>query len=41
MLGAEKLLHELQDKAGPGMTLAPAPCSGRAQNEEFCAGVAH
>src|SRR5277367_6250671 len=29
MLGAEKLLHELQDKAGPGIRVARAPCVGR------------
>ena len=29
MLGAEKLLHELQDKAGPGIRVVRAPCVGR------------
>src|SRR4051812_3874662 len=29
MLGAEKLLHELQDKAGPGVRVVRAPCVGR------------
>src|SRR6187397_1972385 len=28
MMGAEKLLHELQDKAGPGVRVARAPCVG-------------
>src|ERR1700748_3426827 len=28
MLGAEKLLHELQDKAGPGIRVVRAPCVG-------------
>src|SRR5438477_2474701 len=29
MLGAEKLLHELQDSAGPGVRVVRAPCVGR------------
>src|SRR3979409_453908 len=29
MLGAEKLLHELQDRAGPGIRVVRAPCVGR------------
>src|SRR6202795_2901637 len=29
MLGAEKLLHELQDTAGPGVRVVRAPCVGR------------
>src|ERR1700709_2752482 len=29
MLGAEKLLHELQDKAGAGIRVVRAPCVGR------------
>src|ERR1700755_2771881 len=29
MLGAEKLLHELQTKAGPGVRVVRAPCVGR------------
>src|SRR6201998_4758539 len=29
MLGAEKLLHELQDSAGPGIRVVRAPCVGR------------
>src|SRR5258708_9296244 len=29
MLGAEKLLHELQTKAGPGIRVVRAPCVGR------------
>src|SRR6202051_5162162 len=29
MLGAEKLLHELQDGAGPGIRVVRAPCVGR------------
>ena len=29
MLGAEKLLHELQDTAGPGIRVVRAPCVGR------------
>src|SRR5207302_6236668 len=29
MMGAEKLLHELQDKAGPGIRVVRAPCVGR------------
>src|SRR6476619_8571650 len=29
MLGAEKLLHELQDQAGPGIRVVRAPCVGR------------
>src|SRR3989440_7953179 len=29
MLGAEKLLHELQDKVGPGIRVVRAPCVGR------------
>src|SRR6202046_372130 len=29
MLGAEKLLQELQDKAGPGIRVVRAPCVGR------------
>ena len=29
MLGAETLLHELQDKAGPGIRVVRAPCVGR------------
>src|SRR5213595_3909704 len=29
MLGGEKLLHELQDKAGPGIRVVRAPCVGR------------
>src|ERR1700710_2074971 len=29
MLGAEKLLHELKDKAGPGIRVVRAPCVGR------------
>src|SRR5882757_9534163 len=29
MLGAEKLLHELQDKAAPGIRVVRAPCVGR------------
>src|ERR1700724_14346 len=29
MLGAEKLLHELQAKAGPGVRVVRAPCVGR------------
>src|SRR5258706_5315160 len=29
MLGAEKLLHELQDSAGPGIRVLRAPCVGR------------
>src|SRR6202166_4147402 len=29
MLGAEKLLRELQDKAGPGIRVVRAPCVGR------------
>src|SRR5258706_14890132 len=28
MLGAEKLLHELQDSAGPGVRVVRAPCVG-------------
>jgi formate dehydrogenase len=28
MLGAEKLLHELQDKKGPGVRVVRAPCVG-------------
>src|ERR1700710_3141324 len=28
MLGAEKLLHELQDRAGPGIRVVRAPCVG-------------
>src|SRR5579872_1646349 len=28
MLGAEKLLHELQEKAGPGIRVVRAPCVG-------------
>jgi formate dehydrogenase beta subunit len=28
MFGAEKLLHELQDKAGPGVRVVRAPCVG-------------
>src|SRR6201989_1467078 len=29
MLGGEKLLHELQDSAGPGIRVVRAPCVGR------------
>ena len=29
MLGAEKLLHELQDNSGPGVRVVRAPCVGR------------
>ena len=29
MLGGEKLLHELQNKAGPGIRVVRAPCVGR------------
>src|ERR1700754_604786 len=29
MLGAEKLLHELQNTAGPGIRVVRAPCVGR------------
>src|SRR6195952_1884569 len=29
MLGAEKLLHDLQDQAGPGVRVVRAPCVGR------------
>jgi len=29
MLGGEKLLHELQNKAGPGVRVVRAPCVGR------------
>src|SRR4051794_24265393 len=29
MLGGEKLLHELQDAAGPGIRVVRAPCVGR------------
>src|SRR6201997_1761736 len=29
MMGAEKLLQELQDKAGPGIRVVRAPCVGR------------
>jgi formate dehydrogenase beta subunit len=29
MLGAEKLLHELQESAGPGIRVVRAPCVGR------------
>ncbi len=29
MLGAEKLLHQLQDTAGPGIRVVRAPCVGR------------
>src|SRR5438045_8474048 len=29
MLGAEQLLHELQDKAGPSIRVVRAPCVGR------------
>src|ERR1700740_149700 len=29
MMGAEKLLHELQTKAGPGIRVVRAPCVGR------------
>src|SRR5947208_16092492 len=29
MLGAEKLLHELQSSAGPGIRVVRAPCVGR------------
>src|SRR5580693_891723 len=29
MLGGEKLLHELQTKAGPGVQVVRAPCVGR------------
>src|SRR5438552_13701342 len=29
MLGAEKLLHELQEKAGPAIRVVRAPCVGR------------
>src|SRR3977135_2750204 len=29
MLGGEKLLHELQDQAGPGIRVVRAPCVGR------------
>src|SRR5262245_6425982 len=29
MMGAEKLLHELQDSAGPGIRVVRAPCVGR------------
>ena len=29
MLGAEKLLHELQDASGPGIRVVRAPCVGR------------
>src|SRR6266567_5788598 len=29
MMGAEKLLHELQDGAGPGIRVVRAPCVGR------------
>src|SRR6201997_1080452 len=29
MLGGEKLLHELQTRAGPGMRVGRAPCVGR------------
>ena len=29
MLGAEQLLHELQNKAGPGVRVVRAPCVGR------------
>src|SRR5207302_9452705 len=29
MLGAEKLLHDLQDSAGPGIRVVRAPCVGR------------
>src|SRR6202161_1777609 len=29
MLGGEKLLHELQDRAGPGIRVVRAPCVGR------------
>src|SRR3954447_3053558 len=29
MLGAEKLLHELQSSAGPGVRVVRAPCVGR------------
>src|SRR5258707_4261393 len=29
MLGAEKLLHELQNSAGPGIRVVRAPCVGR------------
>src|ERR1700761_9055450 len=29
MLGAETLLHELQDQAGPGIRVVRAPCVGR------------
>jgi formate dehydrogenase len=28
MMGAEKLLHELQDKSGPGIRVVRAPCVG-------------
>src|SRR6187399_870547 len=28
MMGAEKLLHELQDEAGPGIRVVRAPCVG-------------
>src|SRR6202034_718287 len=29
MLGGEKLLHELQDRSGPGIRVVRAPCVGR------------
>ncbi len=29
MMGAEELLHQLQDKAGPGIRVVRAPCVGR------------
>src|ERR1700692_3397547 len=32
MLGAEKLLRELQDKAGPGIRVVRAPCVGFCDN---------
>src|SRR6204780_1215384 len=41
MLGAEKLLHELQDSAGPGIRVVRAPCVGRCDTAPAAEGGHH
>src|ERR1700726_4932776 len=41
MLGAEKLLHELQAKAGPGVRVVRAPCVGRCDTAPAAEGGHH
>src|SRR6202047_2329352 len=41
MLGAEKLLHELQNTSGPGIRVVRAPCVGRCDTAPAAEGGPH